>query len=313
MAVRRLGSNAAPKQKRTTTKTATKPRTEQASLALPTQKKSPRADFFSYIHCYYGRAGIGKTTLAAAFPDTLMFSCERVSGGIECYDLNADNGGVHNWEIFQQGVDLLEGSDRFATVAIDTVEAAYNQCQDWVCATKGLKHPSEANDYGKTWAAVMEEFHRQMARIYNSGRGLVLLSHAKEVEITAHSGEKYTRIQPSLGGKAFEWLKQKTDFVIYCEYVKDVSGSSRRVFITAGDEIVDAKHPGEMPTYLPFLKGEAGVDMLVQGFQGDDVGIPVEELRPSTNTSKAATQLVRSQSARAAMNKQKGGPKRKKK
>lgn len=281
-------------------------------ISLPTTKKEVNDDLFSYVMCFYGRAGIGKTTLAASFPSTLMFSCERVSKGIPCYDLNAENGGVHSWEVFRQGVDALVNEDNdFKTVAVDTVEAAYEMAQNWVCEQRGLKHPNDANDFGKTWAACLNEFHGQIARIYNSGRGIVLLSHAKEVEITSHSGEKYIRIQPSLGGKAFEWLKQKTDFVIYCEYLKDVHGRSRRIFITQGDEIVDAKHPGDMPQYLPFEKGEAGVQVLEDAWNGADVGVAIEELRPSKNTSKAATQMVRGQAAKAALDKtKKGGPKK---
>jgi len=295
--------------KKIATKASYKKKEISADFELPTQKKKASDDFFSYIHCFYGRAGIGKSTLASSFPETLMLSCERVSKGLQCFDFNSENGGVYDWDVFRAAVDLLQKSDEFKTVAIDTIEAAYEQCQTWVCAKGGYKHPNEANDYGKTWKACIEEFHSQMFAIYNSGRGLVLLSHSKEADITAHSGEKYVRIQPSLGGKVLEWLKQKTDFMTYCEFVKDIHGDSKRVFITNGDEIVDAKNPVDLPFYLPFEKGSKGVEILLQAFNGEDVGLPVSDLRPSKETSKAVTQMVRKQNVQEI---KKGGSRKRK-
>lgn len=292
MALRRLG------KKNVVQKKSFKRVDPLEGLVLPTKPKAPENSFFKYTTLIYGRPGVGKTTFLSSFPDALLYSCERVSQGIRCFDFNAEDGGVHNWEIFLKGVELLQkNKSKFETVCIDTIDAAYNMCMDYVCKTNGLKHPGEANDYGKTWRAVSDEFARAVDAIVTTGRGVVFSSHAKEVEITSHSGEKYTRIQPTMSGQAYAYIKAKSDFVFYAEFIKDIAGNSRRVLITTGDEVVDAKHAGELPQFIPLDKAE-GVDLVARAFNGEDVGIPVQEIRPDKNTSKAGTELVRKSRAK---------------
>jgi len=290
MAVRKIG------KKRTTKKKQSK--TEPTTLSLPTEKKVTEPNFFLYASLFYGRAGVGKTTMLSSFPNALMFSCERVSKGIECHDFNWEDGGVHSWDIFLAGVELLEQTDQFETICIDTIDAAYAHCMDYVCKNKGIEHPQDEG-YGKGWAAVKEEFASTLDRIWATGRGVVFSSHAKEVTITSHSGEEYTRIQPTMSGQAYSYIKAKSDFVFYCEYVKDRHGRSRRVIFTTGDEIVDAKHAGDLPQYLPLDKSR-GVEVVVDAFCGEDVGIPIDDIRPSKETSKSGETVLTKQRLEAA-------------
>ena len=190
------------------------PKYTPGSIKLPDKPKKAVADFYRYASLIYGRPGVGKTPFLASFPGTVLFSCERVSKGIECFDLNAENGGVYRWEIFREGVKLLQQTDRFQTVAIDTIDAAYQHCLDYVCRKRGIEHPQD-EAYGKAWSAVRDEFEAQLDAIWKTGRGIVFSSHAHEVEITSHSGEKYTRSQPTMSGQAYKFIKAKTDFGSY--------------------------------------------------------------------------------------------------
>lgn len=260
-------------------------------LSLPTEPKKSCMDFFRYASLIYGRPGIGKTTWAASFPESLLLSCERVSKGIECFDFNAENGGVKNWDVFRQAVDLLEASPtQFATVIIDTIDAAYLHCLTWVCAKMGIAHPQDEG-YGKGWDAVRKEFTETMDRLWATGRGIVFISHAKEIQITSHSGEEFSRIQPTMSGQAYSFIKAKTDFVLYCEYYRDAEGNPMRVLITSGDDIVDAKSAGDLPRFLPFTKGD-GVQIIVDAFAGKDVGINAADLRAGKQTSQGGSNLV---------------------
>ena len=289
-----------------------------SGLTLPDAPKEADTDFGNYLTLIYGRPGMGKSTFASTYPDACFFSCERISKALEVFDLNEAKGGVTDWGVFRKGVELLEDNpDKFRTVVVDTIDAAYQQCLEWVCKKKKIEHPQD-DGYGKGWNAVWTEFNGMLDRIIATGRGLVLTSHSKEIEITAHSGDTYTRIQPSMSGQAYKAVKAKSDFVLYAEFIKDNSGKSRRVLITEGDEVVDAKSPEldtPIPMYLPFPK-KGGFDLVNCAFLGEDVGIPMETVKPAKATSKAGTDFIKKGQARAAAKKvarrnvKKGGPKK---
>ena len=271
-----------------------KVRAVRVQYHLPEERKTPVDDFFRYATLIYGRAGIGKTTFVASFPDAILFSCERVSKKIACFDFNTDDGGpgVNTWEVFKAGVKLLENSDRFTTVAVDTIDAAYAHCFDYVCRKRGIEHPTDEG-YGKAWSAVEGEFTGVMDALWETGRGIVFTSHAKEVQITSHSGEEYTRIQPTMAGQAYQFIKAKSDFVFYAEYVKNVTKNcSQRILITTGDEVVEAKHAGDLPPFLPFLEGAEGVRIVQDAFSGENVGIDLANIKPGKKTSKASGKMI---------------------
>jgi hypothetical protein len=219
-----------------------------------------------------------------------MLSCERVSKGIECFDFNAERGGVTSWEVFRAAVALLEKEKRFKTVVVDTIDVAYQQCLAYVCKKMGIAHPQDEG-YGKGWDAVKAEFTGTMDRLWATRRGLVFISHAKEVEIQSHSGEKYTRIQPTMSGQAYNFIKAKTDFVFYAEYYRSADGEPIRILVTQGDDVVDAKSAGNLPRFLPMRK-EDGVETILAAFRGDDVGIDPADLRAGKNTSKSGANLA---------------------
>jgi hypothetical protein len=278
------------------------------ALALPTGPKTAVFSFYELVSLFYGRPGIGKTTVGASFPDAVLFSCERVSPAIRAADFNAEAGGVKDWTIFREGVKLLEKSKgRFKTVVIDTVEAAYRHCFRYVCAERGVEHPPE-KDYGRVWNAIKAEFAEQMDRIARTGRGIVFTAHAKEVEITSHSGEKYTRIQPSLSGQAFDYVKARTDCVFYLEYLKGQDGSTLRVAITEGDEIVEAKHAGELPRFIPLVHPN-GAELFSRAYRGEPVGLRLDQIRTTKQTSGGGAQLVEGEKIKAARKGQANGAK----
>jgi len=281
---------------------------DSAKYQLPEEMKEPCDDFFRYMILIYGRPGIGKSSFAASFPDTLMLSAERVSKGIQCFDFNAEEGGVHNWEVFQAAIKLLEKTDRFQTVAIDTIDALYNHCLRYVCQKEGMTHPSD-DGYGKGWDAIKKEFTHWLDRLWATGRGVVFTSHAKEVEVKSHTGEAYTRIQPTMSGQAYAFIKAKTDFVFYAEYYRDDQGNPLRILVTAGDDVVDAKSAGNLPRFLQLQK-DNGVQIVVDAFAGEDVGIAPDQLRAGKQTSKSGGSLI--QKARMEKIKTKGIIKRKK-
>ena len=263
-----------------------------AGPPLPTSMKKPNLDPLSYTFWVYGRPGIGKSTLAASWKDIIMFSCERVSPGLVCYDYNAENGGVTSWNIFLAGAHQLKTTKHgFRVVGIDTAEALYQLCMNHVCEALHITHPQDM-PYGKGWSEVRKEFTRGLRLLADQNLSLLFISHAKEVEITSISGSSFTRIQPNVPGAAYDIFKRITDFVFYVEYVTDKAGNNRRVLITAGDEIIDAKRAVDLPHFLPLLKGK-GYQTIEAAIAGKPVGISDSDILPRRSGGDVGQRLIR--------------------
>ena len=80
---------------------------------------------------------------------------------------------------------------------------------------------------------------------------------------------------------------------------------------TTGDEVIDAKHAEvleDFPMFLPMDKSR-GSTIIVEAFAGEDVGIPVTEIRPSKQTSKAGGSVLNKERVKGI--KKKGGVRKK--
>jgi len=257
----------------------------RGNYSLPTVKREPVENLMEYIFLIYGRPGVGKTTIAASWPDTIMFSCEKISKGLSFYDFNEENGGVRCWADFLAGVRLLEESpDQFTSVCIDTIDVAYLYCFNQVCDERGVEYPPR-KDYGQTWAAIRKEFQSALLRILHTGRGLVLTSHAHEVTVASPCGDEYDQIQPTISGQGYDVLKKITDNVFLIDYKKGEDGRIHRIIQTLGTDVVDAKRAIDLPDYLPFPK-EGGYDVIDGAFKGTVKGFQVA--KPRTAKKKVA-------------------------
>jgi hypothetical protein len=279
----------------------TPPRKSGSGLALPSKPKAADFDLSHYITILYGREKIGKTTMAASFPDAIFFATEPGTKGLEVYELNAENGGVKDWSILREGIDLLEGTDRFKTVVIDTADRAYELCAKYICGKLGIDHQSldktgKQDRSGRGWQMVRTEFMEQINRIVQSGRGIVFTSHSKEALIQSRSGDEYTRIQPTMTGQARGVIEPLADLFIYCEYMKNTEGETKRIMITEGDELVCAggrtAEGGSLPKYLPMVKS-GGFELLQKAFAGDYPGLNPKTLTPRKDTGEGAKSRLR--------------------
>lgn len=261
------------------------------AYSLPEVPREAFDDVRRYVTLIYGRAGVGKSHWLASWPDCLILSTERITKGLQCFDFNWERGGCTSWDVFKEAVTLLRNNpDRFSTVGIDTIDVAYQYCLDYTCRKMGITHPGDAG-YGSAWKEVKDEFTKNLQWIIKSGRGLVMTSHSREVEIVSHSGSKFTRIQPTMSGQCYGVLKGLTDFTFYAEFVRDSKGNNRRVLFTSGDEIIDAKS-SNLPRFLP-LTEHNGFEVLESAFRGEDVGIPANDILPAKSSGKATIAAIR--------------------
>jgi len=262
---------------------------------LPDEKKEAITDLLQYTLLLYGREKIGKSTFLSSYPDTLFLTTEPGTKGLEIFEYNHESGGCKNWKLLKAAVDLLEKTDRFKTVVIDTVDRAYDMCMEYICREKlGIDHPSE-EAYGKGWAAVRSEFMTTVHRILQTGRGLCFTSHAKEVSIKPQGGEEYTRITPTMSGQARGVVEALVDLFFYVEYIRSSAGTTERVIITEGDEVIwaGAREIGApLPRFIPLTK-EGGFEILQAAFNGEDVGLDPKTLVPTATASSVVKKFFR--------------------
>lgn len=231
-------------------------------VTLPTAPSVPSDRLQDYIILLFGEKKIGKTDLSAQFPGTLHLMTEPGGKSQAIYQRP-----VNNWREFQGYVKLLEKDKRFQNVTIDTADILYNHAFDFVAQKEGFEHPSE-EAYGKGWKAIRDEFTRWVMRLVNTGKGVMFISHAIEREIKMRGGEKYDRIQPTMGGQARDVLEGLVDLWFYYGY-----DGGRRVLTIRGSDHIGAGH------------------RLKHNFKYTD-GTPIAEIDMGDNAEQAYTNLV---------------------
>lgn len=202
---------------------------EKISLSLPDEINTPSDELRDYSILLYGAKKIGKTSLASRFPDAYFLSLEPGTKALRV--LRSD---VRKWEELDGYLKLLEETDRFRTIIVDTVDLAYEYAFDYICRKKVIKHPNEENDYGATWREIAALFRSFVMRILRLNRGVVFISHDMEREIELRDGTKIDRVQPTMDRKAMAVVEAVVDLI--CNYSYD--GKRRVLRIDGSQETV---------------------------------------------------------------------------
>ena len=287
---------------------------KRSTITLPTVPSVASKNFNDYSILLYGREKIGKSTLFASFPRCLFISTEPGLKGLSVFKVD-----VRNWKEIRSLVDALEAQPGiYERVVFDTVDLAYGWALDYVCESLGIEYPGETptgkEDWGKSWGLVKKEFVSIVHRIARTGVGICFISHARENEMKAPSGEKYDRVYPSMSGQCRDVIEALVDFFFYCDYIRDNKNEVQRVIITEGDETLWAgcRQTGEQiefPTILPLDKAN-GYQVLLDAFHGRHAGIDPRTLISHRTTAKATTKFLNKIKARAESPTRKGTPQR---
>jgi len=151
-------------------------------ISLPTKKTEVERDLSKYTIFIYGREKIGKTSLAAQFPDACFLMFEPGAKSLQIYRVD-----INNWSEFVEAIKLLKESKQFKTIVIDTVDLAFKYCTDYVCKKLAIFHPAD-EDWGKAYSMVRDEFTFWLSVLSKLNRGVILLSHAETREIKKIDG-----------------------------------------------------------------------------------------------------------------------------
>lgn len=195
-------------------------------MILPTQKTTIETDLSKYTIFIYGREKIGKTSLAAQFPDALFLMCEPGAKALSIYKID-----INSWVDFVEALKLLQGSKQFKTIIIDTVDLALKYCEDYMCKKLAITHPSEES-FGKAYSLIRDEFHRRISAIEKLNRGVIFLSHAKEQDVKRLKGDAFS-ISPTLGKSGRTIIEPMVDIWGYYGY----EGTKRTLQIRGTEEI----------------------------------------------------------------------------
>lgn len=196
---------------------------------LPDKPSTPLQTLGGYTMLLYGEKKIGKTTLCAEFPGALFLMFEPGGKALRIFQEP-----MNSWLKFTRFVDLIIKDEKFKTIVIDTVDFAYDDCLICECKKLGIEHPSDAG-WGKGWASVKSEFSRQIRKLLRSGKGVIFISHQREVEIETRSGKKFHRKTNTMTGQGKETIEGLIDIWANYDYVGE-----GRYLTVLGDDYIDA-------------------------------------------------------------------------
>jgi len=272
-------------------------RIQAPAVGLPIERKEVVCTLDGYSLLLYGQPKIGKTSVLSTFPDTLFLSTEPGAKGLSIFEYNTENGGCTTWQNLLDAVQLLEQTDRFKFVAIDTVDLAYELCAKHVCKRLGIAALGQDTlgrpDRGASWNENRKEFRALLDRVTASRRGLLMTSHAKDVEVRGQFNDTYTVITPTMSGQARSIIEPLADGVLYCDYVQ-TEGKEKRVFITSGSSLIWAgcRAPAKFPRFVPMSATE-GYTILDKAFRGEMEDLQIDRIRSTHASSNAIDGYVK--------------------
>lgn len=209
----------------------------------------------------YGPEGIGKSTFASQFPDSLFIDTEGSTKDIDVARLPAPT----SWSMLMEEVKYtISHPEVCKTLVIDTADWAEQLCAAEICS-QYQKSGIEDFGYGKGYVFLQEEFGRLLNLLteLTEQRGIhvVLTAHAKmrKFEQPDELGA-YDRWEMKLSKQVAPMVKEWADMVLFANYkthVVKVDGKNKaqggkRVLYTSHHSCWDAKNRYGLPDEIPF-------------------------------------------------------------
>lgn len=207
----------------------------------------------------YGPEGIGKSSLAARFPDPVIIDTE---GGTAHMDVRRIDK-PQSWEELLSIVKEVAATPGICkALVIDTADWAEQLITTYLCA-KYKQNSIESFGYGKGYTYMGEEFSRLLSAcdlVISAGIHVVITAHAKmrKFEQPDEMGA-YDRWEMKLSKQTAPLLKEWCDMLLFCNYqtfvvtadndTKKAQGG-KRVIYTAHHPAWDAKTRISLPEVI---------------------------------------------------------------
>lgn len=177
---------------------------------LPTTPTPAKTDIGQISMLVYGPPKIGKSTLASQAPGAIFLATEAGLNHLETYQVPIDS-----WQTMLNALsELAHGGHGFRTIVIDTVDNAATMCKEHVCRKLGVDDPSDLG-YGKGFGAINKEWRRVIDKLLALPYGVVLISHANEVETQDAKGTTNLTVRPTITGKMRQIALGSVDVIVF--------------------------------------------------------------------------------------------------
>lgn len=213
----------------------------------------------------YGTEGIGKSSLAAQFPEPLFIDTEGSTDNMDVARLDKPT----SWVMLNNQIAFIKANPTVCkTLVIDTIDWAESLCVDNLCAMHGKKGIEDFG-YGNGYVYAKEEMGRFLNRLQDLieiGINVVLTAHAqiRKFELPDEMGS-YDKYELKLGKKTSSQtaplVKEWADLLLFCNYktylisqeksTKKKAQGNQRVMYTEHNPAWDAKNRHGLPSELP--------------------------------------------------------------
>lgn len=208
----------------------------------------------------YGVEGIGKSTLAASFPDALVLDTEDGTR-----HLDVARARVGNWQSLMVAVrELAVDSQGFRTIVIDSADWAERMLIEHILDKAGKKSIEDFG-FGKGYVAVAEQYGRLLSacdQLVANGLHVVLVAHAHVKRVSPpDQTDGYDRYELKLTKQTAPILKEWSDLLLFCTYDvqlvegadgrKKARGGKRRLMYAERAAAWDAKNRCGLPESMP--------------------------------------------------------------
>lgn len=214
----------------------------------------------------YGVEGIGKTTLAAQFPNPVFIDVEDGSNQLPVARLPRPM----SWEMLVDEVrEVAAGNVPCSTIIIDTADAAEKLCSQAVCADHGWDG-IENKDYGKGYVYLSEKFCQLLdllGQVVDNGRNVVLVCHGAAVKFELPDADgRFDKYELKLTKRLAPIVREWCDLLLFLNYKTIIEtestksgkitkakakGGQRRVMRTTHHACWDAKNRFGLADELP--------------------------------------------------------------
>lgn len=189
----------------------------------------------------FGPAGVGKSTLASQWGDRpFFFNCSGELAGLNVLQLP-----IGDWtEFLQLGAAVKAAPGKYTSFVIDTTDTLERFCSVKIRRKLGIAHESDA-EWGKGWGELRDEFALAIAKLASiPNTGLVLITHAQEIEMKNRSGV-WQKMVPSLSKSVRATCVNTADLVLYVDFKE--GDDTVRVIRTKPSQYWEAKERGTSP------------------------------------------------------------------
>lgn len=219
---------------------------------IPQAPTIPKQRMEEYNFLIFSEPGMGKTSLANQFDNSVMMLFESGTSGMMSYDINlveqSNVVGEPIWKLFKEAKSqLFEGGHNFDTIVIDTATKAYDYALEyWKEYKLGGIHPSQTENM-VGYSQLNSELKSEFNTLFSSKMGTVIVCHAEYKAIQQLGGLKRDKLVPDTGGSFGNWLMGESDIIIF--YDKDEEGN--RVLKVEGTPEFNAKQRIPLKKNIP--------------------------------------------------------------